>query len=59
MVDDDVQALTFDALATPPDRQRIVLAVKRAHVRLPVSGVVADRGPAASVVVQAAQALSR
>lgn len=43
-IDDDVRALTFDPLETPPERQRLVLAVKRERGRLPVSGIVADLG---------------
>lgn len=43
-IDDDVRALTFDPPETPPERQRLVLAVKRERGRLPVSAIIADLG---------------
>ena len=43
-VNDDVRALTFDPPDTPPERQRIVLAVKRERGRPDLSDVVTDLG---------------
>ena len=51
VIDDAVRALTFDPPGTPPDRQRIVLAVKRERGRLPVTEAVADLGPDAGAVM--------
>lgn len=43
-VDDGVRALTFDPPDTPPERRRVVLAVKRQRGRPDLSDVVTDLG---------------
>ena len=45
LIDEQVRALTFDPPDTPADRQRVVLAVKRARSGPPVCKALADLGP--------------
>jgi hypothetical protein len=43
-VGDHLRALTFDTIDTPPEQQRVLLAVKRERGRLPVAHGIADLG---------------
>ncbi len=45
LIDEQVRALTFDPPDTPADRQRVVLAVKRARGGPPVCTALTDLGP--------------
>jgi hypothetical protein len=49
-LDDHLRALSFDPPDTPPDRQRLVLAVLREAGRLPAAPVVVDLGPDAAAI---------
>ncbi|MEM0899902.1 MAG: DUF1289 domain-containing protein [Pseudomonadota bacterium] len=53
-IDDDVRALTFDPPDTPPEQQRIVLAVKREWGFLPVAKTITDLGADNSAITQTA-----
>jgi hypothetical protein len=56
-INDDVRALTFDAIDTPPERQRVVLAVKRGRGHPPPVQTLTDLGADGAAIDQEDRAL--